>query len=84
MWCRLFESRSNIFLSCNSHCSALQELLDGGTFSLTDILNQEELIQEIRGYNVKLIDYISGSSVVGELLDLLIEGFDSANVDSGT
>lgn len=38
------------------YCSPLSELLEKGDFTLDDLLDEDELIQEVKSRNSKLID----------------------------
>ena len=41
--------------------SPLKELLDSNSFTLVDLLAQDELLQELRGCEMKLIEYFNNS-----------------------
>ncbi|KAL7485220.1 hypothetical protein ACHAW6_010821 [Cyclotella cf. meneghiniana] len=52
--------------------SPLKDLLDSNNFRLVDLLAQDELLQELRGCEARLIDYFSKPEVVAGLVECLI------------
>ena len=52
--------------------SPLKDLLDTNIYSLVDLLEQDELLQELRGCEARLIDYFSKPAVVAGLVECMI------------
>ena len=52
--------------------SPLKDLLDTNIYSLVDLLEQDELLQELRGCEARLIDYFSKPEVVAGLVECVI------------
>ena len=52
--------------------SPLKILLDSNSYTLCELLKQDELLQELRGCEIKLIDYFSKEEVVAELAQVLM------------
>lgn len=52
--------------------SPLKTLLDSNSYTLQQLLAQDELLQELRGCEIKLIDYFSKEEVVAELVQTLM------------
>ena len=52
--------------------SPLKDLLDSGTFTLEQLLAEDELLQELRGLHPQLLDYFSTEEVVTKLVQYLI------------
>jgi len=55
-----------------SYQSPLKTLLDSNSYTLQQLLAQDELLQELRGCEVKLIEYFSKEEVVAELVQVLM------------
>ena len=55
-----------------SYKSPLKTLLDSNSYTLNQLLAQDELLQELRGCEVKLINYFNKEDVVAELLQVLL------------
>ena len=55
-----------------SYQSPLKTLLDSNNYTLNELLKQDELLQELRGCEIKLIDYFSKEEVVAELVQVLM------------
>ncbi|EPZ34588.1 SIT4 phosphatase-associated protein family domain-containing protein [Rozella allomycis CSF55] len=56
----------------NYGASGLEQLLDKNDLTLEELLNEDELLQEAKSQNKKLIDYLSKPEVLKELLSLTI------------
>ncbi|KAL3801930.1 hypothetical protein HJC23_010274 [Cyclotella cryptica] len=52
--------------------SPLKDLLDSNNFRLVDLLAQDELLQELRGCEARLIEYFSKPEVVAGLVECMI------------
>ena len=52
--------------------SPLKDLLDTNNFTLVDLLAQDELLQELRGCEIKLIEYFNKEEVVAGLVECLM------------
>jgi hypothetical protein len=52
--------------------SPLKDLLDSNIYSLVDLLEQDELLQELRGCEARLIDYFSKPEAVAGLVECMI------------
>ena len=52
--------------------SPLKDLLDSNVYSLVDLLEQDELLQELRGCEDRLISYFSKPEVVAGLVECII------------
>jgi len=48
--------------------SPLKDLLDRGDFTVEEVLNEDELLQEIRGMHPQLLDFFSGEDVMASLV----------------
>jgi len=55
-----------------SYQSPLKTLLDSNSYTLCELLKQDELLQELRGCEIKLIEYFSKEEVVAELVQTLM------------
>jgi len=53
--------------------SHLDTLLDKQGVTLAEILEQEDIIQECKSQNKKLVDYLTKQDVLSELLDLILQ-----------
>lgn len=52
--------------------SPLRDLLDSDDFTLEQLLSEDELLQEIRGLDMRLLDYISQEHIVAQLIQYVI------------
>lgn len=52
--------------------SPLKDLLDTNSYTLHDLLRQDELLQELRGCESRLVEYFSRPEVVAGLVDCLV------------
>jgi len=52
--------------------SPLKDLLDSGNYSLEQILAEDELLQEIRGMNPQLIDFLTTEEAVAGLIQYIV------------
>ena len=66
-----------------SYQSPLKTLLDSGNYTLSQLLAQDELLQELRGCEVKLIDYCSKEEVVAELVQVLMVDVPHEQLEGG-
>ena len=53
--------------------SHIDTLLDKPTVTLAEILEQEDIIQECKSQNKKLVDFLTKQEVLAELLDLILQ-----------
>ena len=53
--------------------SHLDTLLDKQTVTLAEILEQEDIIQECKSQNKKLVEYLTKQEILAELLDLILQ-----------
>lgn len=53
--------------------SPLKDLLDSGQYDLEDLLEQDELLQELRGFHPQLVDYLGTEASVAGLIRHLIQ-----------
>ena len=53
--------------------SHIDTLLDKPTVTLAEILEQEDIIQECKSQNKKLVDFLTKQEVLSELLDLILQ-----------
>eukprot|EP01136_Pigoraptor_vietnamica_P030724 Opistho-1_new@90347 len=49
--------------------SAIDSILDKEQFNLIDLLKEEDLLQEVKTHNKRLLDYLSRKDVLQELID---------------
>eukprot|EP01137_Pigoraptor_chileana_P003843 Opistho-2@44640 len=49
--------------------SAIDSILDKEQFNLIDLLKEEDLLQEVKSHNKRLLDYLSRKDVLQELID---------------
>mmetsp|Transcript_18334 Transcript_18334/g.27163 ORF Transcript_18334/g.27163 Transcript_18334/m.27163 type:complete len:1031 (+) Transcript_18334:230-3322(+) len=59
--------------------SPLKDLLDSGEYTVEELLQEDELLQELRGMHPLLIDYFSKEAVMTKLVQLLITANSSDN-----
>eukprot|EP01084_Bolivina_argentea_P208050 354843_1 len=59
-----------------SFTSPINSLLNNGNYTLSQILNEDEVLQEVKNYNLKLIEFLSTETIVSELV-----GFISTPID---
>lgn len=52
--------------------SAVDAVLDREAFTLADLLDEEDLVQEARALNGRLVDYLRGPDVVRQLLEYAV------------
>ena len=53
--------------------SHIDTLLDKQTVTLAEILEQEDIIQECKSQNKKLVDFLTKQEILAELLDLILQ-----------
>ena len=53
--------------------SHIDTLLDKPTVTLSEILEQEDIIQECKSQNKKLVDFLTKQEILAELLDLILQ-----------
>ncbi|OLL23393.1 Extragenic suppressor of kinetochore protein 1 [Neolecta irregularis DAH-3] len=53
--------------------SAIDALLDKPDVTLEEILDEDDLLQECKAHNTKLIEYLRDPNVLGRLLDFIVE-----------
>ena len=61
-------SSGSIFFSSQS---AINDILEKEEFDLNDILAEEDLLQELKGLNVKLLEYMSSEETLSKVLDYM-------------
>ncbi|GMH95368.1 hypothetical protein TrST_g10743 [Triparma strigata] len=79
----LFASLGNggdIWGSSFDFSSPLKDLLESESFTLTDLLQQDELLQEVKSLNSQLVDFITKPEELEELLRHLVEADDDGSV----
>eukprot|EP00600_Ochromonadales_sp_CCMP1393_P004849 CAMPEP_0174967212 /NCGR_PEP_ID=MMETSP0004_2-20121128/7459_1 /TAXON_ID=420556 /ORGANISM="Ochromonas sp., Strain CCMP1393" /LENGTH=1048 /DNA_ID=CAMNT_0016216321 /DNA_START=14 /DNA_END=3160 /DNA_ORIENTATION=- len=59
-------------LSGISFASPINDLLDKGEFTLENLLEEDELIQEVKSKNERLIEFLSLESTMDHLLDFIV------------
>lgn len=52
--------------------SSIDSILEKETFTLEELLDEDEIIQEIRSHNKKLVDYFSRKENISALIDYII------------
>lgn len=52
--------------------SAIEAILDREAFTLAELLDEEDLVQEARALNGRLVDYLRGPDVVRQLLEYAV------------
>jgi serine/threonine-protein phosphatase 6 regulatory subunit 3 len=52
--------------------SAVDAILDREAFTLADLLDEEDLVQEARALNGRLVDYLRSPDVVRQLLEYAV------------
>lgn len=62
--------------------SPLKDLLETNDFTLTDLLKEDELLQEVKSLNSTLVDYITQPEQLHELLRHLVEANDDGTVQT--
>lgn len=52
--------------------SAIEAILDREAYTLADLLDEEDLVQEARALNGRLVDFLRGPDVVRQLLEYAV------------
>ena len=55
-----------------ANISTIDTILDKPDFELEDLLDESDLIQELKQHNTKLIEYLREDKVLGKLLDYVV------------
>ena len=53
-------------------CSAIDTLLDKPDVTLEEILGEDDLLQECKAHNTKLIEYLRDPKILSKLLNYII------------
>lgn len=53
-------------------CSAIDTLLDKPDVTLEEILSEDDLLQECKAHNTKLIEYLRDPNILSKLLNYII------------
>jgi hypothetical protein len=53
-------------------CSAIDTLLDKPDVTLEEILGEDDLLQECKAHNTKLIEYLRDPNILAKLLNYII------------
>jgi len=53
-------------------CSAIDTLLDKPDVTLEEILGEDDLLQECKAHNTKLIEYLRDPNILSKLLNYII------------
>ena len=64
--------------------SPIQDLLKRESgFKLSELLEEEHLVQEIRGYNIPLLEYIGREEIVEQLVGYVVDNFSITDDEAG-
>lgn len=62
--------------------SPINDLLERGNFTLSEILVEDEVLQEVKGQNAKLIEFLARKDTVAELVSFIVEPYPEGATDA--